>query len=316
MASKKKYAKSSVYKALNAIGDRWSQLIIQSALRGTTRFADFRVQTGAARNTLSLRLRALVANKVLERVAEREGAARQTYHLTPMGEDLFDSVLLAWSWGIRWDAMSPNGPAALVHADCGNAMLPVMVCGHCDGEISLHQCRGRPGPGAGFEKAPLPRLNRRRNPMGDEAGARLLLDATDMTADRWTAMVISAQYFGVHRFDQIHAMFPISTNILTDRLNALVAAGVFERRLYELSPPRYEYWLTRKGKDLYTHALALLMWGDKWLLAGEKPPLIVTHVPCGNDIAVARVVCSACRGKLTLGTVVERLPKAKRTTEG
>ena len=312
MASTRKTAKSSVYRALNTIGDRWSQLIIQAALRGTTRFADFRIQTGAARNTLSLRLRSLVANKVLERLAEREGAARQTYHLTPMGLDLFDSMLMAWSWGIRWDAVAPNGPAALVHTECGKAMLPVMVCGHCEDEISMHHCRGRPGPGAGFEKAAAPRLNRRRNSPSDEVGSRPLLDATDMTADRWTAMVISAQYFGVHRFDQIHAMFPISTNILTDRLNALVAAGVLERRLYEMSPPRYEYWLTRKGKDLYTHALALLIWGDKWLLKGDKPPVIVTHVPCGHDVADAQVVCSACRGRLTLDTVVERLPKARR----
>ena len=119
MARTRKIIKNSVHRALNTIGDRWSQLIIQEAFRGATRYEEFRARTGAPRNTLSNRLRGLVASGIFEQRAHREGAARQSYHLTPMGLDLFDSVLIAWCWGIRWDATAPNGPAGLVHTECG-----------------------------------------------------------------------------------------------------------------------------------------------------------------------------------------------------
>lgn len=310
MATTRTIIKNSVHKALNTIGDRWSQLIIQEAFRGATRYEEFRARTGAPRNTLSNRLRGLVANGIFEQRAHREGAARQSYHLTPLGLDLFDSVLIAWCWGIRWDATTPNGPAGLVHTECGKSMLPLMVCAHCGGDITLHACRHHPGPGAGFEEAEITRLHRRRQ-SGAEDAVRAPTDVADMTGDRWTGLIISTQYFGIHRFDDIQAMLNIATNILTDRLRSLVAGGVFERRLYEMSPPRYEYWLTKKGKDLYPHALALLLWADKWLLGDEEPPVIVTHNQCGQPVE-AEVICSECRAPLTPENVTERRAKEKK----
>lgn len=302
--------KNSVHRALNTIGDRWSQLIIHEAFRGAARYEEFRVRTGAPRNTLSNRLRGLVANGILEQRALREGATRQSYHLTPMGLDLFDSVLIAWGWGIRWNAAAADGPAGLIHTECGRPTLPMMVCRHCGGEISLRTCSHQPGPGAGLEEVEIARLHRRRQPGGEDA-ARSTPDVTDMTGDRWTGLVISTQYFGVHRFDDIQAMLGIATNILTDRLRVLVDAGVFERRQYETSPPRHEYWLTQSGKDLFPHALALMTWADKWLLAGEPPPVIVTHKPCGHPIDSA-VICIECRHPLTPETVREPPAKDRR----
>ena len=310
MAPNNAIMKSSVHKALNTIGDRWNQLILQEAFRGVSRFEDFRARTGAPRNTLTSRLRSLVANGLLEKRASRAGGARLSYYLTAMGLDLFDSTLIAWCWGIRWDAVTPSGPAGLVHTDCGKAMLPVMVCGHCDGEVSLHACRHHPGPGAGFEEVDVIRLHRRRQSASDER-PRKVADVADITGDRWTGLVISTQYFGVHRFDDIRAALNIATNILTDRLNVLVNSGVFERRFYEMSPPRYEYWLTKKGKDLYPHALALMLWADKWLLNGEQPSVIVTHRQCGQPVE-AKMVCSECREPLTMDNVTERKPKERK----
>ena len=152
---------------------------------------------------------------------------------------------------------------------------------------------------------------RRRQSASDDASPPIA-DVVDMTGDRWTGLVISTQYFGIHRFDDIQSALDIATNILTDRLRALVANGVFERRLYEMSPPRYEYWLTKKGKDLYPHALALLIWAEKWLLkAGEAPPVIVTHRQCDQPIDAA-VVCSECRKPLNPGNVAERRVKDRK----
>jgi len=303
----RKVAISSVTRALNLVGDRWNQLILQEAFRGAGGFEDLRTGTGATRNTLSMRLRGLVANGVLEQRALREGGARKAYHLTDKGEDLFNWILLVWSWGIRWQSVSSNGPTVLAHTTCGKAMLPVMVCAHCHGRVSVHSCRYETGEGAGDEEVRIPRLHRRRRTGGDETLRDL--DVVDMTADRWTGMVVSTQYFGLHKFDEMLQHLDIASNILADRLKALVANGIFERRLYAMSPPRYDYWMTTKGKDLYPQALALLQWGDKWL-APDGPPVCVIHRQCEKPVE-ARLVCSECDGELHHDNVVEKRGKER-----
>lgn len=296
MTKQHKIMKSSVHAALNAIGDRWNFLIIQQAFRGLSRYEDLREATGASRNTLSNRLKGLISSGIMELRPSSHRGVRQAYFLTSAGTALYDSMLLAWSWAIKWDAVSDGSPTGLQHATCGKAMLPVMVCGHCGEDITLRSCSHQPGPGAGFEEAQFTRMHRKRQD-SSSATAQQLVDVADLTSDRWTALVLSTQYFGIHRFDDMQERLNIATNILTDRLRVLVANGVFERRLYEISPPRYEYHLTGKGRDLYPHALSLMLWGDKWLLNGGLPPLIVTHRPCGERVSGA-VVCSECREPL------------------
>ena len=51
------------------------------------------------------------------------------------------------------------------------------------------------------------------------------------------------------RFDQFQKSLGIAPNMLTRRLNALVAAGLLERRRYNEHPPRDEYVLTARGRD-------------------------------------------------------------------
>ena len=87
--------------------------------------------------------------------------------------------------------------------------------------------------------------------------------------DRWSFMVIREAFFGVRRFDDLQNKLGIAPNILTDRLDRLVAEGIFERRKYQDLPERYEYPLTEKGKDLYGPLIAMLRWGDDWLARGE-----------------------------------------------
>ena len=86
--------------------------------------------------------------------------------------------------------------------------------------------------------------------------------------DRWSFMVIREAFFGVRRFDDLQNKLGIAPNILTDRLDRLVAEGIFKRRKYQDLPERYEYPLTEKGKDLYGPLIAMLRWGDD--LAGAR----------------------------------------------
>ena len=117
--------------------------------------------------------------------------------------------------------------------------------------------------------------------------------ALQVIGDKWSFMVVREAFFGVRRYDQIQANLNIAPNILTDRLSRFVAKGIFRKRLYQSSPPRYEYLLTDMGRDLYGPFITMMAWGDRWL-SGGKAPRILTHQTCGKDFDPV-VICDRCR---------------------
>ncbi len=100
----------------------------------------------------------------------------------------------------------------------------------------------------------------------------------------------------LRRYDRLQATLGIAPNILTDRLSRLVAKGIFQKRLYQRAPPRYEYVLTPMGRDLYGPFIAMMAWGDRWQAKG-KPPLFLTHRLCGRDFDPV-VICDKCHAPI------------------
>jgi DNA-binding HxlR family transcriptional regulator len=88
-----------VARALDAIGDWWSLLIVRDSLDGLTRFGDFQKNLGIAKGMLATRLRKLVELEVLELVPAEDGSAYQEYRLTKKGRDLFHVVVSLRQWG-------------------------------------------------------------------------------------------------------------------------------------------------------------------------------------------------------------------------
>jgi DNA-binding HxlR family transcriptional regulator len=101
--------------------------------------------------------------------------------------------------------------------------------------------------------------------------------------DPWTFAVLREAFFGVRRFDEFQQNLGISRNVLTKRLNHLVAHHIFERRLYQRRPDRYEYVLSERGIDMYPIFVAMMRWGDRWLDDGSGPPLLLFHNSCGEQ---------------------------------
>jgi hypothetical protein len=100
----------------------------------------------------------------------------------------------------------------------------------------------------------------------------------------------------VTRFDDFQGRLRIAHNILKQRLNHLVEAGVIEKVRYSDHPPRSDYRLTEKGRDLWPVLTAMRQWGDRYA-APDGPPLQVAHEACGH-ISDAVLVCSVCGGRL------------------
>jgi DNA-binding HxlR family transcriptional regulator len=113
----------------------------------------------------------------------------------------------------------------------------------------------------------------------------------DIVGEWWTLLIVRNLMFGQRRFEEIQGDLGIARNILSDRLNTLVDAGIVDRVKYMDHPERYEYTLTDKGRDLWQVIAVLMAWGDKWA-APDGPPLVFKH-SCGH-VAEPRVVCSEC----------------------
>ncbi|MCG5214802.1 winged helix-turn-helix transcriptional regulator [Streptosporangium sp. KLBMP 9127] len=111
----------------------------------------------------------------------------------------------------------------------------------------------------------------------------------------WTPLILRDVYLGLRRFDELSADLGISRNLLAQRLEHLVEAGVLARVPYQERPPRFEYHLTEAGHDVVPALLTLMAWGDKWKTPPGGPPVRLVHDACGRDF-VPQVACPHCGG--------------------
>ncbi|MFV0524887.1 MAG: winged helix-turn-helix transcriptional regulator [Acidimicrobiales bacterium] len=120
-----------------------------------------------------------------------------------------------------------------------------------------------------------------------------IAQSLEIVGEWWTLLILRDSFLGVHRFDDFVDRLGISRNVLTDRLDKLVAAGVLERRPYDEGRRRYDYVLTEKGLALWPVLTALREWGDDWILGPGNEPVMIEHRACGQ-ITRATPVCSCC----------------------
>jgi DNA-binding HxlR family transcriptional regulator len=294
----------SVFRAVAAVGDAWSWMVLREAIfDDVSRFDEFQRRLGVARSTLTARLNQLVTSRLLER--------RGTdYVLTPSGEDFIGCMLTAMHWGDRWCAQGDPPAVGITHRGCGHLMHAQMACAHCEKPVLARDVT--------FDRTPdqVRRLDGslRRNRM---PGLDLLernrpcsiARTLQVIGDLWSALIIQECFFGTHRFDDFQQRLSIASNILSQRLSRLTALGVLARAISVGA--RHTYQLTDKGLDLYPVPLAILTWGDRWLAAGDAP-VNLTHRICGRRLhAVA--TCSHCACPLTRADVETTTAVSGRT---
>jgi len=94
--------------------------------------------------------------------------------------------------------------------------------------------------------------------------------------DKWTLLIVRDLVGGPRRFVELQRTLPgISTEQLRSRLNRMVADGLLTRQRYREVPPRVDYELTDRAKDLLPVIGALARWGYQWAWSAPKPDELV-----------------------------------------
>src|SRR3954465_1593356 len=91
----------------------------------------------------------------------------------------------------------------------------------------------------------------------------------------WSILILRDALHGLRRFDEFQKSLDIAPNMLARRLNALVDAGLLERRRYSERPPRDEYVPTARGRDFRPVLLSLLAFGNKHFPPDDRDVRIV-----------------------------------------
>jgi DNA-binding HxlR family transcriptional regulator len=136
----------------------------------------------------------------------------------------------------------------------------------------------------------------------------------EIVGEWWTLLILRDVLLGYSRFDEFESRLGIARNVLAQRLERLVDAGVLERVPYQERPVRHDYVLTEKGSDLWQVVTAMRQWGDRWA-APDGAPVELVHRACGHVVNVVPS-CSHCGEQLTTRDVKARPgPGLHRTPE-
>lgn len=126
--------------ALEAMGERWSFLILRGAFNGLHHFEEFQSTLGIARNILANRLGRLVQHGILARTPLPDDRRKIEYRLTDKGAELLPAMLALRQWGEKWETGCISTPILVDARDC-QPIGKVAIHAHDGRELGLHDLR-------------------------------------------------------------------------------------------------------------------------------------------------------------------------------
>jgi DNA-binding HxlR family transcriptional regulator len=137
----------TIARSADLLGDGWVLLVMRQACLGVRRFEDFQRSLGIGRKILTIRLKRLVDEGLLDRVEYQHNPVRHEYRLTDKGRDVYPILAAMAAWGDRWLTGPEGTPLVLHHTSCDHDMQAVVACSHCSEPIHVREMRAKAGPG-------------------------------------------------------------------------------------------------------------------------------------------------------------------------
>jgi DNA-binding HxlR family transcriptional regulator len=107
----------------------------------------------------------------------------------------------------------------------------------------------------------------------------------ELLGDRWSLLIVRDLMFkGLREYGQFLAAGEgISTNILAERLERLMCAGVIVRAEHPSNGKKYVYRLSEKGVDLAPLMIELAVWGAKYVPDNAAPAAVVHQMRTARE---------------------------------
>jgi DNA-binding HxlR family transcriptional regulator len=116
----------------------------------------------------------------------------------------------------------------------------------------------------------------------------------EVLGERWTLLIVRDLLRGPARFQDLQTSLDgIAPNLLSERLKAMEEHGLIERRLYSERPPRFEYHLTDKGRELGPVVGALAQWGTNHVHRQHR----LVNDECGHPVKLV-YYCPTCDARV------------------
>ncbi len=280
---------NAVARMLGLLGDEWTLLVVQQALLGATRFADFKARLPISNSVLTRRLQSLTRDGLLDRRVYQTSPTRSEYLVTPRSRSLWPVLLSIWEWERRWVPDHTDDLPSMRHELCGADFAPVLICRACGEEAGDKDVVAQWGPSGSWPRS-IPVASTRRRSETD-AAAGLFPQTMSVLGNRWGFALLVAAFVGINRFTEFQSQLGAPPGSISDRLSIFTANGV-------LATADNRYRLTEKGRALFAVLVVALQWAQRWFVAPEGPAVILTHTGCGARLS-AVLVCDQCAEPLS-----------------
>ncbi|MCU1558227.1 MAG: transcriptional regulator, HxlR family [Microbacteriaceae bacterium] len=139
----------SIARSLEVLGEKWTLLIVRDAIRGRTRFSEFKDSLQVSSDILADRLLTLVDAGIMERRSYRDDGARErfSYHLTESGQELHVVLGAINAWGDK-HRQSDFGPASIYRRIGSGEPVTVAFVDAAGRSIAAEEVEAIRGPGA------------------------------------------------------------------------------------------------------------------------------------------------------------------------
>jgi DNA-binding HxlR family transcriptional regulator len=132
----KELAECGLPSALDAMGEKWSFMILRASFNGVRHFEEFLSEIGIARNILASRLTKLTESEILHRTPCPEDRRKVEYRLTERGTELLPVMIALRQWGEKWSTGIPSNPV-LVDEQDKQPISQITIRSHDDRVLSL-----------------------------------------------------------------------------------------------------------------------------------------------------------------------------------
>jgi DNA-binding HxlR family transcriptional regulator len=296
---------NAVGRMLGLLGDEWTLLVIQQALLGVTRYADFMARLPISNSVLTRRLQALTRDGLLDRRSYQSNPPRFDYLVTPRSRSLWPVLLCIWEWERHWVTDHAERLPGMRHVGCGGDFAPLLTCRSCGETAGEKDVVAQWGPSGSWPRSvPVASTRRRSNADQRDGAAGLFPQTMSVMGNRWAFALLVAAFVGMSRFTEFQAQLGAPPGSIADRLAIFTANGVFVA-------VDGRYRLTEKGRALYPVLVSALQWAQRWFRAPEGPAVVLTHTACGRRFAPV-LACDQCARPLT-GAQIAAVEPTRRT---